>query len=194
MESSSSTASGLGVARSFGRLKVQRVKALSKRHSQLKEGSREYDDEPTREAFGHSRSEVESQTRNKKSTTHKHEDKVPGAERLRAIRESILRSNTEEMDIRVNHSKPGVRHENYATEHPVAGGSNAGIRGWGKGGSSQDFLSESVDLHKQNKKVSANSDFFSRKFFTDLGCNEYLIESLRKQLFVRPSHIQVCQF
>lgn len=193
MESTSSTANGLGGAQSFGRLKVQRVKALAKRHSQLKKGSREYDDELTHEVFGHLHSEVELQTMDKKPGMHRHEDKVPGAERLRAIRESILRSNSEETERHLKQDKSDLGAENHATQHSGLGGHKAGFQGWGKGGSSRDFRAESVDLLKQHKKLSANSDFFSRKSFTDLGCSEFLVESLRKQLFVCPSHIQVCQ-
>ncbi|OWM63227.1 hypothetical protein CDL15_Pgr010627 [Punica granatum] len=194
VDSAPSTVGAKGGPRSFGRLKVQRVKALAKQHPRLKDGSREYDDEPTPGALGRSHSDLELDTRKKKPTAHRHEDKVPGADRLRAIRESILRSNTEEMDDCVNQDKPDKRRKNYATEDSVAGGSNAGFRGWDKGGTSRDFRSESMDPLKQHKKLSADSDFFSRKSFTDLGCSEYLIESLRKQLFVRPSHIQAKAF
>jgi ATP-dependent RNA helicase DDX18/HAS1 len=35
------------------------------------------------------------------------------------------------------------------------------------------------------------NDFFSRKSFRDLGCTDFMIESLKGQVFVRPSHIQV---
>ncbi|KAK4787742.1 hypothetical protein SAY86_011575 [Trapa natans] len=189
---SDSTSSGLGGARSFNRLKAQRVKALTKQRFPLKGRSREYNGEGTHEAFGHSHSEVGLKM-TKNPAMRRHEDKVPGAERLRAIRESILRSNSEGVDIYVKQDKPDLGLENCATKHSVAGGSNLDFQGWGKGGSSRGFQSESANLRKQHNKSSENSDFFSRKSFTDIGCNEFLIESLRKQLFQRPSHIQVCQ-
>ncbi|KAL3750457.1 hypothetical protein ACJRO7_011459 [Eucalyptus globulus] len=64
------------------------------------------------------------------------------------------------------------------TKHLVCS-SYADFRGWGRG-----YLS----LHR---KVSSNSDFHGRKSFEDLGCSDYMIESLRKQHFLCPSHIQV---
>lgn len=47
---------------------------------------------------------------------------------------------------------------------------------------------------KPTRKYDAGSDFFSRKSFRELGCCDEMIETLRAQDFVRPSHIQVHQF
>nr|GMD36093.1 DEAD-box ATP-dependent RNA helicase 50 [Ipomoea batatas] len=50
-------------------------------------------------------------------------------------------------------------------------------------------------LHIQNKEMLNDSNnFFSKKSFQDLGCSDYLIESLRKQMFGFPSHIQAMAF
>nr|GME13976.1 DEAD-box ATP-dependent RNA helicase 50 [Ipomoea batatas] len=50
-------------------------------------------------------------------------------------------------------------------------------------------------LHIQNKEMLNDSNnFFSKKSFQDLGCSDYLIESLRKQMFGFPSHIQAMTF
>ncbi|KAL0320247.1 UNVERIFIED_CONTAM: DEAD-box ATP-dependent RNA helicase 50 [Sesamum radiatum] len=46
-------------------------------------------------------------------------------------------------------------------------------------------------IQKKGQKLKANSDFFSRKSFKELGCSDYIIESLRSLQYVRPSHIQV---
>lgn len=73
----------------------------------------------------------------------------------------------------------------------VSRGSSA--KGWGNGGGSMYDLSELPDL-KQRRKFSTDSDFFSRKSFRDLGCSDYMIECLRRQLFQRPSHIQAMAF
>lgn len=47
---------------------------------------------------------------------------------------------------------------------------------------------------KPTRKYDAGSDFFSRKSFRELGCGDDMIEALRAQDFVRPSHVQVHQF
>ncbi|KAL8045338.1 hypothetical protein ABFX02_08G107000 [Erythranthe guttata] len=43
-------------------------------------------------------------------------------------------------------------------------------------------------------KSKATSDFFSRKSFKELGCNDNVIESLRSLQYTRPSHIQAMAF
>ncbi|XP_028755689.1 DEAD-box ATP-dependent RNA helicase 50 [Neltuma alba] len=68
------------------------------------------------------------------------------------------------------------------------------LKGWGGGGSSRTFKTESKKLLKEQRKRLSDSDFFSRKSFKDLGCSEYMIESLAKQFYLRPSHIQAMAF
>ncbi|KAL2933951.1 DEAD-box ATP-dependent RNA helicase 50 [Bienertia sinuspersici] len=48
---------------------------------------------------------------------------------------------------------------------------------------------ESRDF-KPNRKYNAGNDFFSRKSFRESGCCDVMIEALRVQSFVCPSHIQ----
>ncbi|KAL7142183.1 hypothetical protein ABFS83_08G107000 [Erythranthe nasuta] len=43
-------------------------------------------------------------------------------------------------------------------------------------------------------KSKATSDFFSRKSFKELGCNDNVIESLKSLQYTRPSHIQAMAF
>lgn len=45
----------------------------------------------------------------------------------------------------------------------------------------------------QSKSVS-DTKFFSLKSFKEIGCSEYMIESLQKLLFSRPSHVQAMAF
>lgn len=47
---------------------------------------------------------------------------------------------------------------------------------------------------KPTRKYDAGSDFFSRKSFRELGCCDEMIETLRAQDFVRPSHIQAIAY
>lgn len=50
------------------------------------------------------------------------------------------------------------------------------------------------DSYEKKRTLYEGSSFFSKKSFRDLGCSAYLIESLRKQMFERPSHIQAMAF
>ncbi|MBA0556044.1 hypothetical protein Golob_026181 [Gossypium lobatum] len=70
------------------------------------------------------------------------------------------------------------------------------FRGWADGGSVSKPKLNSPHLPKKHLILStgAGSDFFSRKTFANLGCSEYMIKSLKQQLFLRPSHIQAKAF
>lgn len=47
---------------------------------------------------------------------------------------------------------------------------------------------------KHVQKFSTGSDFFSRKFFKDLACSDFMIDSLKALGYVRPSHIQAMAY
>lgn len=64
--------------------------------------------------------------------------------------------------------------------------SSSHSRGWGRG---VDSRSMQVSMQRGH-----GNDFFSRKSFRDLGCTDFMIESLKGQVFVRPSHIQAMAF
>ncbi|KAL1182346.1 hypothetical protein V6Z11_A02G110800 [Gossypium hirsutum] len=70
------------------------------------------------------------------------------------------------------------------------------FRGWADGGSISKPKLNSPHLPKKYLTLStgAGSDLFSRKTFANLGCSEYMIKSLKQQLFLRPSHIQAKAF
>ncbi|KAF2292078.1 hypothetical protein GH714_007513 [Hevea brasiliensis] len=67
-------------------------------------------------------------------------------------------------------------------------------RGWGNVGHVHSLKSKSTKPLQQQQIFSADNDFFSRKSFKDLGCTCFMIESLKGQFFVRPSHIQAMAF
>ncbi|CAH9147156.1 unnamed protein product [Cuscuta epithymum] len=50
------------------------------------------------------------------------------------------------------------------------------------------------DFYRKKRTLNEDNSFFSKKSFRDLGCSDYLTESLRKQMFGRPSHIQAMTF
>lgn len=54
------------------------------------------------------------------------------------------------------------------------------------------YRRDDIDLSKKGLKLKASNDFFSRKSFDELGCSDYIVESLRKMQYIRPAHIQVC--
>lgn len=70
---------------------------------------------------------------------------------------------------------------------------NSNLRRWGNSRSIRHHESDSTLQHLRFHKLSADNGFFSKKTFRELGCSEHVIESLKAQNFLRPSHIQVYQ-
>lgn len=62
---------------------------------------------------------------------------------------------------------------------------------WGGVESVDRYRFKPDDISKKGLKLKANNDFFSKMSFNELGCSDYIVESLRKLQYVRPSHIQV---
>ncbi|XP_022867271.1 DEAD-box ATP-dependent RNA helicase 50 [Olea europaea var. sylvestris] len=67
-------------------------------------------------------------------------------------------------------------------------------KGWGNVEPSDSYGYKVDDISKKLKKLNIRSDFFSRKSFEELGCSDYIIESLGNQNYIRPSHIQAMAF
>ncbi|OAY33313.2 hypothetical protein MANES_13G083900v8 [Manihot esculenta] len=78
-------------------------------------------------------------------------------------------------------------------KHSAPAGSSDS-RGWGNVGHVHSLKSKSTTPLQMQKKSSADNDFFSRESFKDLGCGDFMVESLKGQLFLRPSHIQAMAF
>lgn len=161
----SSNPSKKGVTSSFSRLKAQRVKALvNKRDSTGKKTVNALKQE------GRLSKTTLSQENFREIGQHMVDNDVPG--------ESIDK-NISDYNTRPNKpKKSGTRRD----------------RGWGSGGSIHNLQYEPTDLLKQRHKYSADGDFFSRKSFKELGCSDYMIESLKRQNFLRPSQIQAMAF
>ncbi|XP_056165647.1 DEAD-box ATP-dependent RNA helicase 50 isoform X2 [Syzygium oleosum] len=196
----SPTASVSGLGRSFGRLKSQRVKALAEKSSKLKQAShKDYESAAENVPFDVpdlSNSKLDQLGKKKKAAILGLGGKDSGAYQSKAANDTAARTDTEDVDHLVRRMEPdkhGISATRVVgTEHSVRS-SNADFRGWGRGVSLDDYRSESKDLYL-HRKVSSNSDFHSRKSFEDLGCSDFMIESLRKQRFLRPSHIQAMAF
>ena len=120
----------------------------------------------------------------------------PGFGRLKAqkVKTLIHRAKQQRRRSSDEDNKLLVQHQDDA--EMVSGArrspSHSRSRGWGDGGGS--FLalkSQSQNSLKEHTKSSADTNFFSAKSFKELGYADYMIQSLQKLSFVRPSHVQV---
>jgi ATP-dependent RNA helicase DDX18/HAS1 len=203
-----------GVTGNFGRLKAKKVRALVKNASQMKQDVRENNDKLFVEdsSFGKSVSshpKHEDIGRRQKENTFRHRGRVPRVSQSQEACDKMQIMGTEEdvdhSDLTLKHGfEPRLEHLNTSgkpfksdtkTQIPriSVASSASNLRDWGRGGSTRNFKSDVPDLVKQRWNLSTNSDFFSKRSFRDLGCSEFMIESLRGLHFLRPSHIQVYQ-
>ncbi|KAL8511023.1 hypothetical protein ACS0TY_017741 [Phlomoides rotata] len=125
--------------------------------------------------------------------------------------------NDPEDDLQKGESSPnGVQLESYDEEKVIDGQKDTKsfrsvFKSTGQGGSSSEFSVPSskkwggvaqVDTYRSNtddvstkgRKLKDDSNFFSRKSFKELGCSDYIIESLRNLHYIRPSNIQAMAF
>ncbi|KAK3017214.1 hypothetical protein RJ639_007132 [Escallonia herrerae] len=173
-----------GLSRSFGRLKAQRVRDLVRGTSSAKKvvSNRYHDENIARDA------------------------PFDGFEPifLRQNNLDVLRDRTNIFQAKQSKGtrdvwkKPVIsgdkNHSRETSEDSsVSRVSAASLRGWNYNHSASDSTYGPIDV--PNKWTSPNNgDFFSRKSFRDLGCSDFMIESLKSRLFVRPSHIQAMAF
>ncbi|XP_022137867.1 DEAD-box ATP-dependent RNA helicase 50 [Momordica charantia] len=153
---------------SFGRLKTQKVKAIATKSSSTNEKS---SDDARAPIFERGLPHISDRSQSKvKSMGEK--------KRVNASRhvDKFPRSSEHDRD-RHHSSGPNLSRSEQ--------GSAAYFRGWGsRGPYGSDY---------EPTKFSERG-FYSRKSFKDLGCTEYMIESLRRQSFLRPSQIQAKAF
>ncbi|OVA04840.1 Helicase [Macleaya cordata] len=207
------------LAGSFGKLKAQRVSALIKKVSLIKQDNSEdsygksvqthtkpydgssisnselqfVDQEMNGGEARHKRSisrvfrakEVKDTTRRTETMVNKKDSDINPKRILKKIlRDNITSTIPHDHDLEVD--KPDVSVSRVA--------SDSSLRGWGRGVSVYDTTFDSRNYSKQPRKISIGHGFFSRKSFKDLGCSDDVIDSLRGQNFVRPSHIQAMAF
>ncbi|KAA8517585.1 hypothetical protein F0562_017785 [Nyssa sinensis] len=205
------------LAGSFGRLKAQRVRDLLSKTHRTKQSVNECDfdeqiieDGPFHKSIS-SHSEHEFLDEEKGLDVLKDRRNVSRAlqsQETRDLMQNVMtREDMEHSEITVKHEveklfgyqiKPTKSRESdiqlARRDVSVSRVSAASLRGWGNGESVHNFRFKVTDISKQRQKLTADSDFFSRKSFRDLGCSDYMIESLRSQLFLRPSCIQAMAF
>lgn len=201
------------VAQSFGRLKVHRVKSIAEKPSRIKQEIDESDDEVdvqdappfvnprSRLGFDGKRNKADARGLGGRRSSDSHSKEFRDMRRRKGTANNMDHSPVKRTEngfepISDNQNK---QHKPYRSDTNIARqkdsaprGSSAHSKGWGNGGGSMYDLAELPDLNQQ-RKFSSDNDFFSRKSFRDVGCSEYMIECLKRQLFQRPSHIQVHQ-
>ncbi|XP_050216875.1 DEAD-box ATP-dependent RNA helicase 50 [Mercurialis annua] len=160
----------------FDKLKAQRLKLLKIAES-LKKNVRTNVHVPS-PADEHFHNPVISDAKSNSSPSLTRDSSATKAGK--AIRSSNAKFKNEDFH-RVEPDKP----RRSAFKRSGAGGSSYS-RGWGNAGLTTTSM--------QEYKSSAQTGFFSKQSFTDLGCSEFMIESLNKQSFMRPSHIQAMAF
>ncbi|KAL5782831.1 hypothetical protein ACOSP7_007860 [Xanthoceras sorbifolium] len=175
---------------SFSKLKAQRVRALVNKTSSTKQHVSEHHDKHN--------------FTGRKNTIHasEQEEGLSAASRTRKLKGTKLTTETgvamDNSDLPLDHDVNQTSDYRFIADKPyksdIKKASAASLRGWGDGGSVHDSESESADLPKQRRKLNAEKDFFSRKSFKDLGCTDYMIESLKQQHFLHPSRIQAMAF
>lgn len=169
----SPTPSTTSLPASFSRLKAQRVKALAKRKSLKHECVSKPADMEVRDSIG--------------------KKKVLNSLKYPSISQESQEMTGEDLDNSyVPLSLDEDKYEPIRQERQVSVPTASGLRGWGKGGSTHNHKPQSTELLKHRNKSSTDTNFFSRKSFKELGCDDYMIESLKRQSILRPSQIQVC--
>ncbi|KAL0301523.1 UNVERIFIED_CONTAM: DEAD-box ATP-dependent RNA helicase 50 [Sesamum radiatum] len=164
-------AGGGATSRSFGRLKVQRVKNLVKESYRKKKQGNDLEDD-----------------QQKAETSPSHEEVV-------SYDESDLLDEQEVVNVQKDTSK-AFRSVSKSTRQVFSFSdfSATSSKGWRNGEPVHSYRPKVDGIPKKGQTLKANSDFFSRKSFKELGCSDYIIESLRSLQYVRPSHIQAMAF
>ena len=161
------------VTSGFRRLKVQKIRSLVRKVSQLKldTDERKYEeldiDETDDDDDGTATSDSEG-------------------EFIRGNRNATAKSGIEQL---LDDQIPMKSIESSA----VPSVSASSPKGWSNQEPRQHSRGVFREL-KQIRKFSAGSDFFSRKFFNDLACSDFMVDCLKELGYVRPSYIQVLEF
>lgn len=192
-------------ARSFGKLKAHKIRSLSKKLSRVSAGNDSgslgledthiggsdfSDTEPENVQKMNSGLFRQKRSLPRASGSQYVRDRVgDGEKRLtnRYSNDSEYVSQKEMPRTYENEFERGKRDVSF----PRVGGS-ASLGGWHRAVNIDNSTYGSRDV--QRGKLSSESGFFSKKKFSDLGYSEDVVQSLRSQRYVRPSHIQAMSF
>ncbi|KAH6795471.1 hypothetical protein C2S51_036457 [Perilla frutescens var. frutescens] len=155
-------------SRSFGRLKVQRVKELVKESYRKKKQGSGFEDYQQKAESSPSRTPDESYD------------------------DFDLLDEQESLDDQKDTSE--AFRSSVKSAGPPSEFSATSSKRWGNVEQADGYGYKAYDVSKKGLKIKANNDFFSRKSFKELGCSDYIVESLRKLQYVHPSHIQAMAF
>lgn len=131
-----------------------------------------------------------------------------------SYRKKTQGNDLEDGQLKGESSPNGVQVESYDEEKVIDGQKDilkslrSDVKSTGRGGSSSEFSvpsskrwggvaqvdtyrSNTEDVSNKGRKLKDDSNFFSRRSFKELGCSDYIIESLRNLQYIRPSNIQV---
>ncbi|XP_015574759.2 DEAD-box ATP-dependent RNA helicase 50 isoform X2 [Ricinus communis] len=164
----------------FGKLKAQKLKVLMRRAESMKQKVTKNVHVPPR-ADPHFHDSVISDTNSNSTasvTQGSAETIVTRAGKDIKSFSSSVKHDKHQMSDHV-FRRSGAEGSAPATSSYFSGWANVGLT--------------TKSIHRQHK-FSAENDFFSRKSFRDLGCSEFMIESLKGQGFLRPSPIQAMSF
>ncbi|CAI9787598.1 unnamed protein product [Fraxinus pennsylvanica] len=159
-----------GVSRSFGRLKAKRVRDLVREsHKKKKQDSNLENDE-------------------QKAKITPPDLPIVSRDEPNLLDELVVVRHQKDASKNIHSRIPSAR------QYVSSIASAASSKGWGHVEPSDGYGYKVDDISKKLKKLNMKSDFFSRKSFEELGCSDYIIESLRNQNYIRPSHIQAMSF
>ncbi|XP_051135249.1 DEAD-box ATP-dependent RNA helicase 50 [Andrographis paniculata] len=156
-----------GTSRSFGRLKVKRVKDLVKEsYRRKKQGS----------DLEYCQQNAESPPSNVPEVSSNESDQFD---------EPKIIEDSSHSHSYITSSGPAVSLSEFSA---------TSSKRWGNVESADSYRYKADKMPKKGPKIKLSDDFFSRKSFKELGCSDYIIESLNKLQYVQPSHIQAMAF
>ncbi|KAL3354108.1 hypothetical protein AABB24_018655 [Solanum stoloniferum] len=189
-DSTINQASNRGSTGNFGRLKFRRMRDLVRKS---------YTKNKERDVIEHDEHNVRNTSSQSSTSSYGEPDQLKEKQKLSAR----ALAKIQQLESRKNSPKTiRMEDEGYNGEFDaesarlVDSGSKASassLRGWG-GGQSIHHRSMGEEISRGRQNLDDRNNFFSRKSFQDMGCSDYMIEALRNQHFVRPSHIQSMTF
>ncbi|KZV19936.1 DEAD-box ATP-dependent RNA helicase 50 [Dorcoceras hygrometricum] len=164
-----------GVAnRSFGRLKVQRVRDLVKESHRKKKLNDEMEGD-----------------QQKAESTPSHVPLVLSEESTLLDEQSYSRTR----DIKRDTSKAsGSNFRSARRDASSSKGPMTSSKGWHNVEPAHSYRSKVYGNSKKEQRLKTSYEFFSRTSFKELGYSDSIIESLKNLQYLRPSHIQAMAF
>ncbi|KAL4202926.1 hypothetical protein AMTRI_Chr02g265920 [Amborella trichopoda] len=190
---------------SFSRLKASNVRALMKKSAQKKQGNTDIEGEIISE---NKSLKVEHVTRKTKLGLHRPDVSEPSLTNHQAVegnemvsereinqytKKSYSRVGYDNTKDRTRSLKSNEQAQVVSKQHDFIPRVDSS-KGWNVMGYPMDNRGDLSKPLKGKKKDFGNGDFFSRKAFKDIGCSDDMIECLKGQLIVRPSHIQAISY